>query len=72
MVLHTEEICQRTANNLNSMLQDYYRQRRTEVDSINGAVVREGAAIGVPTPINGTLASLVRGLGETYAARVAH
>jgi 2-dehydropantoate 2-reductase len=72
MVLHTEEICQRTANNLNSMLQDYYRQRRTEIDSISGAVVREGAAAGVPTPVNGTLVSLIRGLEETYAARVAH
>jgi 2-dehydropantoate 2-reductase len=72
MVLHAEEICQRTANNLNSMLQDYYRQRRTEVDAINGAVVREGAAAGVPTPTNRALADLIRGLEETYAARVAH
>jgi len=72
MIRHAEEICQRTANNLNSMLQDYYRQRRTEVDSINGAVVREGAASGVPTPVNKTLADLIRGLEETYAARVAH
>ncbi len=71
MVLHAEETCQRTANNLNSMLQDYYRQRRTEVDAINGAVVREGAAVGVPTPVNRALADLIRGLEETYAARVA-
>jgi 2-dehydropantoate 2-reductase len=71
MVLHTEEICQRTANNINSMLQDYYRQRRTEIDAINGAVVREGAVVGVPTPVNETLSNLVRGLEQTYAARVA-
>jgi 2-dehydropantoate 2-reductase len=71
MVVHAEEICQRTANNLNSMLQDYHRQRRTEVDSINGAVVRAGAAVGVPTPVNTSLADLIRGLEETYAARVA-
>lgn len=72
VVQHAEEICQRTANNLNSMLQDFYRQRRTEVDAINGAVVRQGAAAGVPTPTNQTLLNLIHGLEETYAARVAH
>jgi 2-dehydropantoate 2-reductase len=72
IVQHAEEICQRTANNLNSMLQDFYRQRRTEVDAINGAVVREGAAAGVPTPTNQALLGLIHGLEETYAARIAH
>lgn len=71
IVLHAEEVCQRTANNLNSMLQDYYRQRRTEIDAINGAVVREGVRVGVPTPVNRAIADLIRGLEETYAARVA-
>jgi 2-dehydropantoate 2-reductase len=71
MVAHAEEVCQRTANNLNSMLQDCHRQRRTEVEAINGAVVREGAALGVATPVNQALAGLIRGLEETYAARVA-
>ena len=72
MVAHAEEICQRTANNMNSMLQDFYRQRRTEVDAINGAVVRESATLGVATPVNQALAGLIRGLEDTYAARVAH
>jgi len=71
MAAHAEEMCQRTANNLNSMLQDFYRQRRTEVDAINGAVVRAGAAAGVPTPANQALHGLIMGLEETYAARVA-
>jgi 2-dehydropantoate 2-reductase len=69
MVAHTEEICQRTANNVNSMLQDVRRQRRTEVSAINGAVVHHGAASGVPTPTNWALTALVHGLEETYAAR---
>lgn len=71
-VAYAEEICQRTANNLNSMLQDIRRRRRTEVEAINGAVVREGAALGVPTPVNQALAWLIRGLEETHAARVDH
>ncbi len=69
MVGHTEEVCQRTANNLNSMLQDVHRQRRTEIDAINGEVVRQGEALGVPVPVNSLLVTLVHGLEETYAAR---
>ncbi len=33
-----------------SMLHDVERGRRTEVDALNGDVVRRGAALGVPTP----------------------
>jgi 2-dehydropantoate 2-reductase len=66
---HAEEICQRTASNLNSMLQDVHRKRRTEVDALNGAVVREGESAGVATPVNRALTALIHGLEETYAAR---
>ncbi len=69
---YAEGVCQRTADNVNSMLQDVFRQRRTEVDAINGAVVREGQAVNVPTPTNSMLTALIRGLEDTYAARVAH
>jgi 2-dehydropantoate 2-reductase len=43
-----------------SMLQDMERGRPTEVDAINGAVVREGARLGVPTPYNRALLLLVK------------
>jgi len=45
-----------------SMLQDVERGAPTEIDSINGAVVREGEAVGVPTPINWALTQLVKAL----------
>ncbi|MFI5198127.1 MAG: ketopantoate reductase family protein [Thermoanaerobaculia bacterium] len=48
-----------TASNLSSMLQDVLRGAPTEVEAINGAVVREGARAGVPTPINEELRRLV-------------
>jgi len=48
-----------TAANLSSMLQDVLRGAPTEIDAINGAVVREGARLGVPTPANETLLRLV-------------
>ncbi len=43
-----------------SMLQDVERGRWTEVDAINGAVVREGERLGVPTPYNRALTLLVK------------
>jgi 2-dehydropantoate 2-reductase len=48
-----------TASNLSSMLQDVLRGAPTEVEAINGAVVREGVRAGVPTPVNEELRRLV-------------
>lgn len=45
-----------------SMLQDIEAHRKTEVEVINQAVVRAGAAAGVPTPLNEALCELVFGL----------
>jgi 2-dehydropantoate 2-reductase len=35
-----------------SLLQDVMRKRRTEIDALNGYVVREGRRLRVPTPFN--------------------
>lgn len=43
-----------------SMAQDLARGRRTEIEQINGEVVRRGRARGVATPVNDVLAALVR------------
>jgi len=71
MESYSEGICQRTADNVNSMLQDVHRQRRTEVEAINAAVVKEGEAVGIATPVNWVLAGLMRGVEQTYEARIA-
>jgi 2-dehydropantoate 2-reductase len=44
-----------------SMVQDIAAGRRTEIDMINGGVVREAERTGVDAPINRTLVALVRG-----------
>jgi 2-dehydropantoate 2-reductase len=44
---------------LSSTAQDLQRGRRTEIDHLNGYVVRRGVALGVPTPVNRTLLALV-------------
>jgi len=48
-----------TYDHRSSMLQDLERGRCTEVDAINGAVWRRGAARGINTPVNETLTRLV-------------
>jgi 2-dehydropantoate 2-reductase len=55
------QVCRRTAGNLSSMLQDRRRGAVTEVDTITGAVVREGRRRGVETPFNALLWSLLGG-----------
>jgi 2-dehydropantoate 2-reductase len=64
-VLQVEAVCRATAANHSSMLQDVERGRPTEIDSINGVIVREGLRVGVPTPFNEAVWLLVRGLPLT-------
>ena len=59
-VRKVESVCRATAANISSMLQDVTRKKRTEIDFINGAVVREGKRLGFKTPVNEMLVRLVR------------
>jgi 2-dehydropantoate 2-reductase len=53
-----------------SMLQDVERGRPLEHDAINGAVIRFGEAVGVPTPVNRTLCGLLAALDPARPAAV--
>jgi len=64
------EVAIATAANRSSMLADVLRGFPTEIEVINGAIVREGARLGVPTPVNQTLVQIVQALEATYAQRV--
>jgi 2-dehydropantoate 2-reductase len=50
-----------------SMLQDVEARRQTEVDYLNGGIVRFGDEHGVPTPLNAAVWALVRGLERSWA-----
>lgn len=56
------DVAKRTAANFSSMLQDVQRGAQTEIDAICGAVVRAGAAVRVPTPVNDVMWKLVSSL----------
>ncbi len=51
-----------------SMLQDVLAGRPTEIDMLNGGIVREGAAHGVPTPLHAAVHALVTGLQASWPA----
>jgi 2-dehydropantoate 2-reductase len=51
-----------TAQNRSSMLQDLSGGRKTEIEAINGALVREGERLGVATPVNQVLTLLIKAL----------
>ncbi len=57
-----------------SMLQDFERGRRTEVDFINGYVAQMGKQIGVPTAMNTAITELVhrieQGQTQPHPARL--
>jgi 2-dehydropantoate 2-reductase len=44
-----------------SMLQHVEAGRRTEIDALNGALLREAAALGIATPYNEALVALLKG-----------
>lgn len=48
------------AHNICSMLQDLRRNRLTEIEAINGAVVKMAEKLGLEVPVNRTLTELIR------------
>ena len=45
---------------LSSTAQDMLRGKRTEIDSLNGYISRRGAELGVPTPVNHALYTMIK------------
>jgi 2-dehydropantoate 2-reductase len=58
----TEAVCRATGKNISSMLQDIRHGRPTEIEAINGVIVREAAALGLDVPVNEDLTRKIRAL----------
>lgn len=65
-VAHVFDIAKATAENRSSMGQDVDARRKTEIEAINGAVIRKARELGISTPINDTLTALVETLQSTF------
>lgn len=65
-VARTIAVCQATAGNVSSMLQDVRAKRQTEIEAINGAVLEEARRLGIPAPANAELFGAVKSLENGY------
>jgi 2-dehydropantoate 2-reductase len=61
-----EAVCQATSGNISSMLQDVLRKKPTEIDFINGVIVRQAQELGIPAPVNSLLFDLVKTIESSY------
>lgn len=55
-----EQMIPSTAEHHASMLQDIQRGRKTEIDALNGAVIKLGKQYGIDTPVNSFVSSLLK------------
>jgi len=67
-----EAVCEATAANISSMLQDVLRRKRTEIDFINGVIVRQSQELGLSTPVNSMLTDLVKTIESSYTFSAAN
>jgi 2-dehydropantoate 2-reductase len=49
-----------------SMLQDVLARRPTEIGTLNGGLVEQARAVGVPVPVNQAVVDLIRGLENSW------
>lgn len=54
------KLAQSMKNATSSTEQDIARAKRTEIDSLNGYIVRRGQELGIPVPVNQTLYALLK------------
>lgn len=55
-----EDVLFKTSENKCSMLQDLERGRKTEIDYLNGYIVRRGHELGINTPVNKALVEIIK------------
>jgi 2-dehydropantoate 2-reductase len=60
------KVAEATKENRSSMGQDFDRRQKTEIDAINGAVVREAHPLGIPVPFNQAVTDLVKAIEKSF------
>ncbi|MCP8304039.1 MAG: hypothetical protein H3Z50_00995 [archaeon] len=58
-----------TSEHKSSMLQDIEKHKKTEVEYMNGAIVRLGKVHGIETPVNETIVNIIKTLERMHGAR---
>jgi 2-dehydropantoate 2-reductase len=65
----TVAVCKATARNISSMRQDVLKNRPTEIDAINGAVVKEALRLKIATPVNDSLVRRIKEIENKYSTQ---
>lgn len=60
------KVIEATQENRSSMGQDFDHRQKTEIDAINGAVVREAQRLGIPAPFNQAVTELVKAIEKSF------
>jgi 2-dehydropantoate 2-reductase len=67
-----ESVCRSTSQNRSSMLQDLLAKQPTEIQYINGYVIRRGKQHGLPTPTHELVVELIQAKEELNKVREDH
>ncbi len=62
-----KRVAEATRENRSSMGQDFDRRRRTEIDAINGAIVREAESLGISVPYNRMVTELIKVIERKFS-----
>ncbi|MBW1650714.1 MAG: ketopantoate reductase family protein [Deltaproteobacteria bacterium] len=65
-IKQVKTVCQKTANNRASMLQDITNRKKTEIEFINGAIVDYGKKLNIQTPYNKILTEIIQASEAAY------
>ena len=65
-----ESVCEATSSNVCSMLQDVVHKRRTEIDYMNGAIVRHAQELGIAAPVNTVLVDLIKTIEASFHVQI--
>jgi 2-dehydropantoate 2-reductase len=65
MIEKTKEVIRDTAENYSSMLQSIQQGKKTEIESINGVLLRIGTEQKIDTPLNRILFELITSVGQS-------
>lgn len=61
-VLEMFDVAEKTSENKNSMLQDILKGKKTEIDLMNGKIVKYAEDLNLSVPINNMITALIKGL----------
>jgi len=66
------DVANKTRENTSSMLQDILKGKRTEIDYINGAIIKLGGKMNIKTPFNELIYYLVKAIEEEMKSPKEH